>query len=1671
MKPNNILNKILKLQGMTCCLSVLMSWLAMVTLNAQTVTQTMYIDFGANNNASRGMLTTGADSNGNYWTNVHCGSSSNYIFPGTVFDVVNSSNDNTGYRVVVNVRFTTNGKSGGGGLLNPSADLLGDLAVASATEDYIFPESHQDYVYFTFRGLDPNKGYRFYSFGSRTSTADRVATFVFQGENIWQGNHQMSGSGIGTDGSNANNSTIQVSDVVFPDCEGKITMTIVKLNKTGYVHLNAMKVEELSGLTRPNTELSLSQKMFIDFGEDNSDTRGHQTLGPDDNGNTWNNIYPASSNLIAQGTQVALVNAANAPTGITATTGANMKTNGLNNGGMNNPSAEWLGDMAVKTATEDYMFIETSVPSTTVNFTGMNKNNCYKFYFFGSRSTTTDRDCFYTLNGQREWSTVHITSGSSIGGEGINGNTMNIAVSDYVYPDADGQILFTMARNHDMAHINAIKIEEYSGGTRPQEPNALAALDITGSAVEGGSAPMTELMPKGSHTGIFETYVELSPGTYSLSGTTIDNDIVTLGCGEENGTIEENGGEFNVSQTQVVRVKVDVNARTITVTPVVLTLKGEVVPDNTTLNYDGNGVWKSTVTLNKTTTKLFVDRQFYFTFNGTDELAVKRVVNTTNKLAMPGEGFSTENIRVNNNTYTITVDMRNYLFAFDAPVDEHKISVFGSSVSNGQGATNNHGYAYMYDELLQSRFNSHLSTDAFRISGVAINGNNTVNLLNRYDDLARDFGKYVIFGLSLGNEGIHGAANQENIFAQFRDNMLSLIAQVRADGKVPVIMNNYTRTDFTESDYAYIKRMNLLIHEWDLPSVNMLGAIDDGTGKWAAGYQNPGDIYHPTTAGHREFYYAMVPSLFDAIAAGKPLPVRNMNSSLTLKDRDVIEFEGEETIHPFALSMRVKGKQEGNVASFTSTSGSATISVEAGGKVVYHSPSGSTIVSSLTLDNDWHYVTLSHYWAQKRTLLFVDGAMAGELSEQLVPTRFSIGDNSQATERQFSELFFWRSALNAEEVNALVEGKMLKSSLDIYATLADGETNIVNKAQSMNTLVFTSGNASEELPGLWIIGANGSVGMPNYGEGDDWNTDNAIRMQALPNNIYKVALTVGESLNKDFVNFKFFGQPGWGVEFLGDGSSDYNVTSDSDMFGIDSTNESNGNVYLMDGQTLTDGDTYIFFLDCSQGYDHAVMHVEKRVNSVNGIWIIGANGSVGEPSFTEGDDWNADNALQMTEETDGIYTYTFTVGENLNKDFVNFKFFGQAGWGVEYKSTGTVPYLISSTSDIFLIGKGTDNHGNGNVYLADGQQLVDGDVYIFTVNTTQGADNAVLSVVKEEKEVIPDVDGLWIIGANGSVGVPNYTEGSNWETSRAIAMTEIADKVYEFTFTVGETLNKSFVNFKFFGQAGWGIEFLGCEGALYHLTSESDVFLVGNGSNGHDDGNIYLASGATLTDGDKWTFTVDCSKGYRKSVLKVVRAVPTVTISISQYGYASYCGDKNLNFAAAKTAEGDDASITAYAVTHVENGVMVMTEFEGGYKAGEGAVLKGGQGTYEVPVADGEPNAVDGNLLVGNNSEETITVTGGDNVYRFGYSPAAGKVGFMKATSNFNVGAGKAYLKLADNASAALDFLGFDNVTGISMATTDGNSIDQLCYNLNGQPVNLSYRGVVIMNGKKYLMK
>ena len=1024
------------------------------------------------------MKTEGVDANGHYWNNI-CSMGGIYIYPGTSFSIVDANNSQTGYDLFVNVRFTTNGKSGGGGLLSPSADLLGDLAVASATEDYCFLESaasiNQHHAFMTFRGLDPQKAYRFHSFGSRNTAEERAGWWEYRGENVWEGYQQIAGSAIGANGYNGNNNQILVSDPIFPDANGEIRMTMKKFRTDRMLMLNALKVEELSGLERPNQQLKLKQKLYLDVGENNN-SRGHKTEGADKNGNHWNNMVsdPSGSDyIIPVGRTVNLVNSANENTGYKAEMVTVMYTNGSSAaGGMTDPTDANLGDLAIATATEDYVWIAVD-GKRQMRFKGLDKNSVYKFYIFGSRNINEDRHSVYTLNGLNDWTTVFQTSGVDIGGQGVQGNVRNVAVSDYMYPDADGNILFTLERYNSTGygHFNLIKIEEYEGAERPAEPLSFSKLFVSGTASEGGKdVEMVQLAPLGVSNGVYETYLRLQPGTWHLRGITTSGAEVSLGQDESGTSVIVDGKAYTADEERVVRVRYESKTGKLDVTPVVMYVKGNICPSNTKLDYAGDGVWRSEVDLNYGTVFLFSDKYFYFAINNNDQLAIRRQSGSRTKVAMPSEGYGADNIRLNRGTYTVTLDMRNYDFDLDAPIDEYKISMFGSSVANGTGAASNQGYAYLYGQQLQTRYRRGVSENPFTVSGISIGGNTTIDLQNRYDELIHDFGRYVIFGLSLGNEGIHGAANPQAIYSQWRDNMLGLIEKARQDGKIPVVMNNYTRGDFTASDYSYVKQLNVLIHQWDVPSFNTLGAIDDGNGRWATNYQNGDDVYHPNTSGHREFMYAMTPSFFDALKAGKPLPERDQSQSMTISNGDVIQFTAEPTLSPFTISLRVKGGKEGRLISFKSRNKELWVGVNKEGKVYYHTPNqaDSLVVDRVLNDDTWTTVTLTHYAAQKRTLLYVERQSA-ELSESMTGTTFTIGDADSPVERQLSELFFWRSALSYEEVAAHAAGRMLKSSLEIYSPLADdAKQNIENRAQSLNTVTFIAG----QLAGLKSLTAD-----------------------------------------------------------------------------------------------------------------------------------------------------------------------------------------------------------------------------------------------------------------------------------------------------------------------------------------------------------------------------------------------------------------------------------------------------------------------------------------------------------------------------------------------------------------------------------------------------------------------
>ena len=468
-------------------------------------------------------------------------------------------------------------------------------------------------------------------------------------------------------------------------------------------------------------------------------------------------------------------------------------------------------------------------------------------------------------------------------------------------------------------------------------------------------------------------------------------------------------------------------------------LRGNIVPNGKiTIAAVGDNMYQQEVTLDDSSIFLFSDKYVYF--------------------ECPEQGYRSDNIRINGGTYTATFNLSTKQWSFEAPIDEYRISAFGSSVCNGQGASGNKGYAYLYGQQLQERYNSNVTENPFYVSGISIGGNTTQNLLDRYAEMTRDHARYVIIGLSMGNEGIHESGNKQQTLNQFSTNMQTLIRKMKADGKIPVVMNNYTRGDFTAEDYSYIKKMNLLIHEWDVSSVNTLGAIDDGAGHWASGYQQ--DNAHPTTNGHKEFFYAMPPSLFDAIASGKAQPKRNMQQEMTLADGAAITFQGEEMVHPFTISVRIKGGQAGNIFSYLLRSGSrkASVSVDTEGHVVYTNTTNKTLTSEQTLSDDlWHTVTLTHYYAQGRTLLYVDTNEVGELRERINSigqvTVGSVDDTSVA--RQLAEIFYYRAAFSPDEVQKLVTGGMLKSSLEIYVPTA-GADQLDNLAMSLNTVQYVA---------------------------------------------------------------------------------------------------------------------------------------------------------------------------------------------------------------------------------------------------------------------------------------------------------------------------------------------------------------------------------------------------------------------------------------------------------------------------------------------------------------------------------------------------------------------------------------------------------------------------------------
>ena len=191
---------------------------------------------------------------------------------------------------------------------------------------------------------------------------------------------------------------------------------------------------------------------------------------------------------------------------------------------------------------------------------------------------------------------------------------------------------------------------------------------------------------------------------------------------------------------------------------------------------------------------------------------------------------------------------------------------------------------------------------------------------------------------------------------------------------------------------------------------------------------------------------------------------------------------------------------------------------------------------------------------------------------------------------------------------------------------------------------------------------------------------------------------------------------------------------------------------------------------------------------------------------------------------------------------------------------------------------------------------------------------------------------------------------------------------------------------------------------------------------------------------------------------------PDVTITISEYGYST--------FYYSQSAYAIPDGVEAKAVENISGNILTLIPLEGIIPAGYAVILEGEPGEYTF-----EPTSEEGiageNMLRG--TEETTWITPEDQTCKYYMlSVKNGEVGFYYGANDggiFENKAHRAYLPVPVSQTNGAKAFFFNETTGIdNMLATDENA-GHAVYNLSGQLVNDSYKGVVIINGKKVLRK
>lgn len=382
----------------------------------------------------------------------------------------------------------------------------------------------------------------------------------------------------------------------------------------------------------------------------------------------------------------------------------------------------------------------------------------------------------------------------------------------------------------------------------------------------------------------------------------------------------------------------------------------------------------------------------------------------------------------------------------------------------------------------------------------------------------------------------------------------------------------------------------------------------------------------------------------------------------------------------------------------------------------------------------------------------------------------------------------------------------------------------------------------------------------------------------------------------------------------------------------------------------------------------------------------------------------------------------------------------------EVKVFDLTAYVGTVDAAKFEAGKGYESLQKVNVYTDKTINFVEGNTYTTTITLPEPivwdgtSAIRVLTYVKADKYVNvkfnADDENSTSYYGNGELG------------NESASYSEYSTAVAEFGFQTEPSVMSGKVTWKNKAVAGATVTLTSGDVIYTGASNEEGAYSI-NVIQTDKKYNLTVAAPGYIDYAEK---DVELSGNVAKDI---ALEVEPVALTVGEDGNALFSATRAIDFSLTPEVE-------AYVVTAVNGNYTELAPVTA-VPAGTGVLVKAKAGNYSLNAVP-EADAVAKNLLVATAKEYTVAASDVKKVWTLGTDTKKNVPCFVSVEGTV-VPAGSAYLA----AEAEVPYIYLDKASGISgINAAAGLDTKAPMYNLAGQKVNASYKGIIIQNGKKF---